>query len=127
MKFEHLALNVTDPVAMADWYVAHLGMRVLRSRDDTPYTRFLADSAGCIFFELYAKPEAGCPDYAGIPAARFHFGFLSEAIAGDKARLVQAGATLVSEDTTRDGSTCVTLRDPWGVCFQVTARTKRWV
>ena len=29
MIFEHFALNVPDPQAMAQWYVAHCGMRVL--------------------------------------------------------------------------------------------------
>jgi len=30
LRLEHVALNVADPRAMADWYVAHLGMRVVR-------------------------------------------------------------------------------------------------
>ena len=33
MKFEHFALNVTAPREMAAWYVAHLGLQVLRSSD----------------------------------------------------------------------------------------------
>ena len=31
MDIEHFAINVKDPRAMADWYVRHLGLRVLRS------------------------------------------------------------------------------------------------
>ncbi|MBA2355465.1 MAG: VOC family protein, partial [Acidobacteria bacterium] len=26
LPFEHLALNVSDPAAVADWYVTHVGM-----------------------------------------------------------------------------------------------------
>src|SRR5262249_45002677 len=43
MDIEHMALNVPDPVAMADWYTEHLGMRVVRSVPGPPHTRFLAD------------------------------------------------------------------------------------
>ena len=31
MNVEHIALNVPDPVAMADWYLDHLGMKLARS------------------------------------------------------------------------------------------------
>ena len=30
LNVEHVACNVADPVAMAAWYVEHLGMRVVR-------------------------------------------------------------------------------------------------
>ena len=28
-RFEHVAINVTDPVAMADWYCENLGMKII--------------------------------------------------------------------------------------------------
>ena len=31
MKIEHIALQVADPAAMADWYVKHLGFCVRRA------------------------------------------------------------------------------------------------
>ncbi|MEO5822605.1 MAG: VOC family protein, partial [Vicinamibacteraceae bacterium] len=46
LRIEHVALNVADPRAMADWYVTHLGMRVVRRVEGPPHTRFLADVAG---------------------------------------------------------------------------------
>jgi catechol-2,3-dioxygenase len=30
MRLEHTGLNVADPIKMAQWYVEHLGMKVLR-------------------------------------------------------------------------------------------------
>ena len=42
MKLEHVALLVADPVAMADWYTKHLGMRVAREGDAPGHARFLA-------------------------------------------------------------------------------------
>ena len=46
MIIEHFALNVADPVAIAAWYVQHLGFQVVRHVDNTTQTHFLADSAG---------------------------------------------------------------------------------
>ena len=51
---------------MADWYVAHLGMRVVRQVDGPPHTRFLADAAGATVVELYENPAARIPDYLGM-------------------------------------------------------------
>jgi catechol 2,3-dioxygenase-like lactoylglutathione lyase family enzyme len=52
MKLEHIALQVPDPVAMADWYVKHLGMRVVRSGPPPAQARFIADSAGRTVLEV---------------------------------------------------------------------------
>jgi glyoxylase I family protein len=30
MKIEHFAINVADPIAMADWYVSNMGMTIVR-------------------------------------------------------------------------------------------------
>ena len=30
LNVEHVACNVAEPVAMAAWYVEHLGMRIVR-------------------------------------------------------------------------------------------------
>ena len=46
LNLEHFACNVSDPTAMADWYVKHLGMRVVRRVPTPPYIHFLADAAG---------------------------------------------------------------------------------
>ena len=55
MKFEHYAINVEDPVAVADWYVAHCEMIIALSVDGPPYMRFLADKTGRVVVELYCN------------------------------------------------------------------------
>ena len=32
LNVEHVACNVAEPVAMAAWYVEHLGMRIVRKK-----------------------------------------------------------------------------------------------
>ncbi|MSU70472.1 MAG: hypothetical protein EXS39_06810 [Opitutaceae bacterium] len=73
MKFEHFALNVPDTRAMSLWYVQHLGFKIVRSRDDAPYTHFLADETGRVFVELYTNPKATIPNYAAAHPLCFHF------------------------------------------------------
>ena len=46
VRLEHVALNVSDPVQMAQWYVEHLNMRILREGPPPINGRFLADNAG---------------------------------------------------------------------------------
>ena len=62
MKLEHVALLVADPVAIAGWYVEHLGMRVVRKGDAPGHARFLADDAGASVLEVYAG-TLPFPDY----------------------------------------------------------------
>ncbi len=56
LNLEHFACNVSDPTAMADWYVRHLGMRVVRRVPTPPYIHFLADAAGRTVIEIYSNP-----------------------------------------------------------------------
>ena len=69
MKFEHFALNVPDARAAVIWYVDHLGMRILRQREEPPYTTFLADDTGRVLMELYTNPAAALPDHAAAHPA----------------------------------------------------------
>ena len=43
MKFEHFALNVPDPRALAAWYVRHAGWQIARAQLEAPFKHFLAD------------------------------------------------------------------------------------
>lgn len=125
MKFEHLALNVADPVAMAAWYVAHLGMQIRLALDGPPWTRFIADSAGSVMFELYHNPPDAVPDYRSRDILLFHLAFVSADPDADRTRLLAAGATPAAEARSADGTVVLTLRDPWGVPFQLCKRARR--
>lgn len=125
MQLEHVALNVADPDAMAEWYVAHLGMRIVRHMPSPNKTYFLADSAGRSVIEIYRNPAAMVPDYASIPSLALHFAFNTADIEADAARLVAAGATHDAPfETTPAGDRLTFLRDPWHMTVQLAQRQK---
>jgi glyoxylase I family protein len=123
LRVEHVAINVSDPEAIAAWYVANLGMRVVRRVEGVPHTRFLADSAGRTVVEIYASPEAPVPDYRAQDPLVLHLAFESADPDADRAALVTAGASAVSDGFLPDGSRLVMLKDPWGLAIQLCART----
>ena len=125
MKIEHFALQVADPVSMADWYVKHLRCSVARAVGEPPHTRFLLDVAGSVMIEVYRNPRVGVPDYASMDPLLLHLAFLSNDPTSDRDRLVAAGAT-VAEDlkTTPAGDQLLMLRDPWGVGLQLVKRAQ---
>ena len=124
MKFEHFALNVPDTRAQAQWYVQHVGFSVARSREDEPYTHFLADETGRIVVELYTNPKAAIPDYDAAHPLCFHIAVVAADAKAQRARLEKAGATLFAEEPQPDGSLLIMMRDPWGVPLQLCQRTK---
>lgn len=123
MKIEHIAFNVADPVAMTDWYVTHLGLRIARHIPEPNQTHFLADGASSVL-EIYRNPPDQVPDYASMDPLLFHLAFTSEDPETDAARLIAAGATSVSEVRPDDGSVLLMLRDPWGVALQLCRRSR---
>ena len=122
MKIEHFALNVENPPAMAAWYAEHLGMRVVRQMPEAPYTTFLADESGRVMIEVYNNPADEVPDYRRMNPLLVHLAFVSERPGEDKDRLLQAGASLETEQHLEDGSHIVMLRDPWGLALQLCKR-----
>lgn len=122
MKLEHFALNVPDSVAMADWYVEHLGLTVVRAGEPPVSARFLADDSGMVMIEIYHNPPDAVPDYAKMDPLLLHLAFVSADPDADKQRLLAAGATYHSEVAQDDGSLMVMLRDPWGVAVQLCRR-----
>jgi glyoxylase I family protein len=124
MIFEHFALNVPDVRAASSWYVAHLGLKVLRTRSDPPYTQFLADDTGRVFLEIYTNPTDPIPDYAAQHQLRVHFAFAVKDARAERSRLEQAGARLIVEEPLADGSLLIMMRDPWGVPVQLCQRAQ---
>jgi catechol 2,3-dioxygenase-like lactoylglutathione lyase family enzyme len=123
LNVEHFACNVAEPVAMAAWYVEHLGMRIVRRTTTPPHIHFLADANGRVVIEIYSNPADPIPDYASMHPLRFHLAFVADDPDGIRTALVAAGATFVDEQTLADGSRLVMLRDPWGLPLQLCKRT----
>jgi glyoxylase I family protein len=124
MKFEHFALNVPDARLMSRWYVDHLGMEIVRSREEAPYTHFLADETGRVVMELYTNTLSAIPDYPGAHPLSFHVAFVADNAAATRSRLEMAGATVFKEEILPDGSVLTMMRDPWGIPIQFCQRTK---
>ena len=124
VKMEHVALNVSDPAAVAVWYTQHLGLEVVRSLPTPPYTHFLRDSEGTMMIEIYKNPPDQVPDYAQMNPLLLHLAFVSVDPEADKSRLLEAGATCVKDEQLADGSRLIMMRDPWGLSIQLCKRAK---
>ena len=122
MKMEHVALNVSDPVAIAAWYREHLGFEIARGMTTPPYTHFLRERSGTLMLEVYHNPPDQVPLYSQMNPLLLHLAFVSADPDADKSRLLAAGATLLEEQHLADGSHIVTMRDPWGLAIQLCKR-----
>ena len=125
MKIEHFALQVPDPVALADWYGKHLGLLVARAGGPPVNGRFLLDSAGAVLLEVYRNPKVSVPDYTAANPLTMHLALLSDDLVKDQARLVAAGAQVADPLATNDqGDQVLMLRDPWGIPLQFIKRAQ---
>lgn len=125
MKIEHVGYMVEDPIRVAEWYCAHLGFRVARGMQVSPFTHFLVDSAGQSMLEIYNNPAAQVPDYAALDPLVLHVAMDvgEEGIETVRDRLLAAGASLYSDLTlTPAGDQLIMLRDPWGLALQLARR-----
>jgi len=123
MKIEHFAFQSPEPVAMAAWYVQHLGMRIVKAGGAPTHTHFLETADGAVQIEFYRNESAPIPDYPSQDPLVMHLAFVSEDPEADAGRLIEAGATPVSGPTTTDsGDRLMMVRDPWGVALQMCRR-----
>ena len=123
MKIEHTAYQVEDPVALARWYVEHLGMTIKRAQSASPFGHFLADDGDAVMLEFYANPTVAVPDYGRMDPLILHLAFSADDVAAARARLIAAGATPVGDvQHTEAGDVLAMLRDPWGLAVQLVRR-----
>jgi glyoxylase I family protein len=124
MKLEHAAINVPDPIGLAQWLASHLGMRIVVANSTSPFAHFLSDEAGSMI-EIYNNPIAPMPDYSQVDPFNLHFAFASINIEGDRDRLVAAGAKALSEiGVSAAGDKLLFLRAPGDVPIQLVQRKK---
>lgn len=125
MNIEHIAINVPDPVAMADWYARHLGMRIVRNVGGPTSTHFLGDESGRVVIEIYHHTKAAVPDYHAMDPLVLHIAFVAPNIQETRDRLLKAGATLAADvAVTPAGDELCMLRDPWGIAVQLVKRAR---
>ena len=124
MRIEHFAIQVADPIAVAQWYVAHCGMTIRLGKTESPFMHFLADSHGNVMLEIYNNPRLPVPDYAAMDHLQVHLAFVSENPHADRERLEKAGATFV-EEVGNNGNCLIMMRDPWGFAIHLSKRGTR--
>jgi glyoxylase I family protein len=123
MRIEHVGIQVQDPAAVAEWYVANLGFDCRRSADAPVPVRFIADSTGRVMMEIYNHPDAEVPDYSVADPLIMHMAFICEDVRGTVQRLVRAGARVISQAEVKpNGDELAMLRDPWGLPIQLCRR-----
>ena len=121
MRLEHCALQVTEPIAMADWYVKNLGCVIARSGGAPNHARFI--QAGPVLIELYQSTAAPTPNYPAMDPSQLHLAFVSDNLRADRDRLVAAGAKIFEDIFNNPaGDELLMLRDPWGVGLQLVKR-----
>jgi uncharacterized glyoxalase superfamily protein PhnB len=125
LSVEHVAWQAQDPVAVADWYVKHLGFRIVRRNDDPARTHFIADASGKCVVEIYNNPAASVLDYRTMHFLQLHLAFQVADPTATRDQLLEAGCT-IAEDvrTTPAGDILCMLRDPFGFAIQLCKRSK---
>ena len=125
IRLEHVAINVDDPVAMAEWYSRNLGMKVVRKGPAPISMHFVSDAGANMMLELYNNPPDAVPDYASMNTLSLHIAFMVDDVKAFREKLMAAGATPVGDITiTPSGDELAMLRDPWGVPIQFVKRAK---
>lgn len=123
MKIEHIAYQVEDATAAADWYRNHLGFKTKRGIEKPFPVYFLADEADDVMIEIYSNPAVKTPEYRAMDPLILHLAFVCETVPETAERLIAAGAELVSgPDHLPTGDTLAMLRDPWGLAIQLCHR-----
>ena len=123
MKLEHIAINVTEPAALAAWYGANCNLKIIRADDAEPFIHFLAESSGAGVIEIYSNPTGEYPDYASMSKFTFHIAFVVDDIEAEMARLVAAGGSAEGEPfKLGNGDTTGFVRCPWGIALQLITR-----
>ena len=99
-------------MAVAEWYVKHLGFHLARHAGGPGNTHFLADEAGHVVL-----------DYQSMHPLMLHVAFVVEDMAATHERLCRAGAVSFSApETSPSGDQFAMLRDPFGLPLQLVRR-----
>jgi catechol 2,3-dioxygenase-like lactoylglutathione lyase family enzyme len=124
-RLEHIAFNVSDPIAAAQWYCEHLGMIVMRSGPPPVNVRFIADATGKIMFELYSNTAAPVLEFGSFNPLCLHIAFMSDDLKAVRGSLIAAGATVIDDSTMiPNGDQILMMRDPWGLSIQFVKRAE---
>jgi catechol 2,3-dioxygenase-like lactoylglutathione lyase family enzyme len=120
---EHIAFNVENPVADAQWFVDNLGFKIMYKGDPPGNTRFVADEKNDMMMELYNNTKFPKLNIPNVSYMAIHFAFMADSIEQVKEKLLAAGATLAEDiQVTAAGDKVLMLRTPWGLPIQFVER-----
>jgi predicted enzyme related to lactoylglutathione lyase len=120
VRFEHMAINVDNPKAIADWYVKYVGLEILSASKKMIFVR---DPGSHFMFELYKKPNAN-GSYSSMNHAATHVAFSTGDAQALSKKMVEGGAKILKTTTNPAGDTVINMKDPWGNKLQVIHRVK---
>ncbi|HLP18335.1 MAG TPA: VOC family protein [Bacteroidota bacterium] len=124
-RFEHIAINVANPLDVVKWYTENLGFTVERQGAAPGYSTMIVDSARNLAIEVYYNAERPLLEPSKIHHMAMHIAFAGDSILQMKERLMAHGATLAeAPKTSASGDRVFTLRDPWGLPIQFVERAK---
>ena len=125
MRIEHMAINVADPVGMAQWYGRNLGTKVVREGPGPINARFMADASSNVILEVYNNPPDAVPDYANMDPLLLHIAFIVDNVKEACEKLIAAGGTAEGGiDVLDNGDEMTMVRDPWGIAIQLLKRAE---
>ena len=123
--FEHIGINVKDPIAAAKWYSENLNMKIIREGTAPNYSTFVADSSIHMMIEFNYNKDFPTIDSLNFNYDSFHLAFNVPDINKIKEKLLKAGATVLSDlRKTDSGDQVLVLKDPWGLPIQFVQRVK---
>ncbi len=123
IRFEHVAINVNDPINMANWYCENLGMKLIREGPAPANARFISDPDQNMMLEIYKNPPDDIPDYQNMNPLVLHICFMVDNVNDICEKLVSTGATIVEQARVfENGDEIAMLRDPWGIPIQFIKR-----
>ena len=123
MKIEHIAINVPDAQAFAQWYVEHLGLRIVRAQTEAPFITFLADDENETIIEVFSNPLGTYVEYGTMHPVTLHLAFTVADMEAERDRLLAAGAAVESQPSPAGpGDKLGFVRDPWGIAIQLVQR-----
>jgi uncharacterized glyoxalase superfamily protein PhnB len=124
-RAEHVAFNVSDSRAQAQWHQTHFGMRVKREGGAPTFGMFIADTNEHMMLELYQNSQHPMLDLPKVSYMAVHIASMVPDVALTRKKLLAVGATIAEDmTTTPGGDTVLMLRDPWGLPIQFVKRVE---
>ena len=120
IRFEHIAIDVENPKAVADWYVKYMSLTII---SESKKMIFVGDPDRHAMFELYKKPDVKVR-FSSLSHDSSHVAFATDDAAGLSKKMVEGGAKILKQFTNPVGDTVINMKDPWGNNLQIIQRIK---